>query len=308
MRKIIVFFISVVALLCIASNGSGWGFWAHRTINYYAVSTLPEEMMGFYTRNREFLKVHAVDPDKKRFCHTDEGPRHYIDMDEYGAHPFDSLPARWKDAVAKYGDSIIKSRGTVPWQINSQYYWLVEAFKAKDVESILTHSATLGHYVADAYVPLHTTTNYDGQQSGQEGIHALWETKVPEYFSYAYHYKVAKAHYVNDPLGLAWKIVLDSYNEVDSVLRFEKELNEQFGPGNKYCFEKKGKKIIKSYANAYLIAYNKKLNNMAERKLRASILAIGSLWMSAWIDAGQPDLNDLKLKEMLEEEEQSEGN
>jgi hypothetical protein len=264
-------------------------------------------MIGFYTKNIDYVKVHAVDPDKKRYCHSDEGPRHYVDMDEYGRHPFDSLPAHWKDAVLKYGDSIIKARGTVPWQINSEYYWLVEAFKAKDAERILSISAALGHYVADAHVPLHTISNYDGQLSEQEGIHSLWETRVPEYFAHTYHYHVGKAQYINDPLALAWKIVLDSYNESDSVLRFEKELNEQFSPKEKYCFEHKGKKLIKSYSNAYVEAYNKKLKNMAERRLRSSILAIGSLWMSAWIDAGQPDLSDLQKKDISVTEYKTDG-
>ena len=33
---------------------------------------------------------------------------------------------------------------------------------------------------------------------------------------------------------------------------------------------------------------------MVERRLRAAIIAVGSIWYSAWVDAGQPDLSKLQ--------------
>jgi hypothetical protein len=38
----------------------------------------------------------------------------------------------------------------------------------------------LGHYIGDAHVPLHTTSNYNGQKTNQHGIHGLWESRIPE--------------------------------------------------------------------------------------------------------------------------------
>ena len=40
--------------------------------------------------------------------------------------------------------------------------------------------ADLGHYLADAHVPLHTG-NYSSQRTNQTGIHALWETHNVEH-------------------------------------------------------------------------------------------------------------------------------
>ena len=37
---------------------------------------------------------------------------------------------------------------------------------------------------------------------------------------------------------------------------------------------------------------------MVERRMRQSILAVGSLWLTAWVNAGQPNLNRLESKEL----------
>ncbi len=54
-----------------------------------------------------------------------------------------------------------------------------------------------------------------------------------------------------------------------------------------------GKKEVKDYSVAYATAYHKMLKGMVERRMRSAILAVGSYWYSAWVDAGQPDLNKL---------------
>jgi hypothetical protein len=50
---------------------------------------------------------------------------------------------------------------------------------------------------------------------------------------------------------------------------------------------------VQDYSEAYTLAYQKMLNGMVQRRIRASILSVGSFWFSAWVDAGQPDLNKL---------------
>ena len=37
---------------------------------------------------------------------------------------------------------------------------------------------------------------------------------------------------------------------------------------------------------------------MVERRLRLSIIAIGNLWYSAWVDAGQPVLEGMQESEI----------
>lgn len=289
---------------------SSWGFFAHYRINHLAVFTLPKAMASFYEANINFITEHAISADKKRYVDSTEAPRHYLNADHYGKNPFARIPQRWPDAVVKYSEDTLAKNGTVPWTIQYQYYKLVEAFKAHDTTGILTTSANLGHYVADAHVPLHMTENYDGKMTGQPGMHALWESRLPELFADGYRYNVGKAHYIQNPLAEAFKISRTSFSEVDSVLRLERQLSRTFPPDKKYATEKRGKKQVQEFSPEYCLAYQKLMHGMVERRMRAAILSVGSFWYSAWVDAGQPDLNKLidkplageRLKKIRQEE------
>jgi hypothetical protein len=289
----------IIGLLAIILCSS-WGFFAHYRINRLAVFTLPRAMSGFYKVNIEFITEHAVSADKRRYVDSTEAPKHFLDADHYGKNPFPRIPQRWSDAVVKYSEDTLIKYGTVPWTINYNYYKLVDAFKRKDTTDILTTSANLGHYVADAHVPLHLTQNYNGQFTNQTGLHAFWESRLPELFGDQYHYFVGRARYIQNPLKEAFNICRASFKEVDSVITFERVLNRSFPADKKYTMERRGKskKEIKDYSIEYSLAYQKMLHGMVERRIRASILSVGSYWYSAWVDAGQPDLNKL-IKEPL---------
>jgi len=259
-------------------------------------------MAGFYKVNIDFITEHAVDPDKRRYVDSLEGPRHFFDVDHYGRRPFMKIPVRWKLAVKKYSEDTLKKYGTVPWEIQYQYYRLVDDFKEHDTTDILKTSANLGHYIADAHVPLHLTQNYNGQLTHQDGIHALWESRVPELFSDRYNYYVGRARYIENPLNEAFKICRSSYNCVDSVLRFDRMIAKSFPGDTKYEMVKHGNRNGQDYSEAYTKAYHTALKGMVQRRMRSAILEIGSFWYSAWVDAGQPDLNKLVAKPLSPEE------
>src|SRR5580698_1111215 len=229
---------SILILLC-----SSWGFYAHYRINRFAVYTLPKAMAGFYKANIEFITQHAISADKRRYVDSTEAPRHFLNADHYGRKPFNLIPQNWDDAVLKYSADTIIKYGTLPWTIQFNYYRLVKAFKDHDTTAILNTSANLGHYVADAHVPLHLTLNYNGQLTGQTGIHALWESRIPELFGDHWNYYVGKARYIDDPLNEAFKICASSFTEVDSVLRFERILSRLLPPDKKYTMVKHSGKM-----------------------------------------------------------------
>lgn len=263
-----------------------------------AVFTLPSEMMGFYKVHLEFISEHAVDPDKRRYANPDEAPRHYIDIDHYGEHAFDSVPKFWKAAVKKYTEDTLKAYGIVPWHIEKMVYRLTEAFKNENLDLILHYSADLGHYVADSHVPLHTTENYNGQKTNQKGIHGFWESRIPELKSDEYDYFVGKAKYVEKPINLAWETVKASNAAVDSVLKFEAELNSKYDPDKKYSFENRGAMLMKVYSKEYTLDYDKMIEGMVERRMRTAIVTTGSLWYTAWVNAGKPDLGRFEDKQI----------
>lgn len=271
-----------------------WGFYAHQKINYYATFLLPPEMMVLYKPNINFITEHAIDPDKRRYAVKDEGPRHYIDIDHYGKYPFDSLPHKWSDAVAKYSEDTLREYGIVPWHVQVMLQRLTMAFKDKNFSRIMKNSAELGHYIADAHVPLHANSNHNGQYTNQQGIHGFWESRVPELLAEKqWDFMIGKAQYIKDPGAYIWDRVLESAKASDSVLAFEKELTKQFGEDQKYSFEERNGKLIRQYSTAFSLAFNKKLDGMIERRMRLSISSVASFWYTAWVNAGQPDLKDL---------------
>jgi hypothetical protein len=280
-----------------------WGFWAHKRVNRLAIYTLPPEMIVFYKQNSEWITEHAVDPDKRRYAIKEEAPRHYIDLDQYCKLPCDELPHNWKDAVAKYTEDSLMLHGIVPWHVTLMVYKLTEAFKIKNKNLILKYSAELGHYVGDAHVPLHTTHNYNGQLTGQKGIHGFWESRIPELFADKdYDYFVGAATYVKSTQEFIWSAVLASHAAVDSVLMFERELTKKYDEDKKYTFEERANQTIKTYSYDFSKDYQALLDNQVERRMRAAILGVGSLWYTAWVNAGQPDLSSIADAPWSEEE------
>lgn len=271
-----------------------WGFYGHRMINYYAVFLLPTEMILLYKPNIDFLTEHAVDPDKRRYAIPEEGPRHYIDLDKYGQYPWDSMPRNWNDAVKKYSADSLQKHGIVPWWVQTMLYRLTQAFKDKDQVKILKLSAEIGHYISDAHVPLHASSNHNGQYTNQRGIHGFWESRVPELLAEKHwDFFIGKAEYIANPSRFIWSRVLESGSAADTVLRYEKELSRQFPPDQKYAFEDRNGTVIRQYSTAYTIKYNDLLKGMVERRMRQSIYAVASFWYTAWVNAGQPDLSTL---------------
>lgn len=278
-----------------------WGFYAHRQINRLAVFTLPPDMIGFYKKNIQYVTEASVNPDRRRYAVVEEAARHYIDIDHFGDSALYKMPRFWKEAVERYSEDTLKAYGILPWHVNVMYYRLRDAFMIKDPTKILSLSADLGHYIADAHVPLHTTENYNGQRTGQEGIHAFWESRLPELFSTQFDFFVGRAEYVKNPQLAIWKAVEDSNLLLDSVLMLEKSLTEKFGE-KKYSFETKGKQTIKVYSVEFSTAYHEALSGMIEQRMRGSIKMIGDFWYTAWVDAGQPDLKTLINYTPTEEE------
>lgn len=284
-----------------APPADAWGFFGHKRINRMACFTLPPEMFPFFKRHIDFISDHAVDPDRRRYAVEGEAERHYIDIDHYaapGLDPFEAMPRKWADAVAKYTEDTLKAYGIVPWRIAEMQGRLTRAMARGDVDRILRYATDLGHYVADAHVPLHTTENYNGQLTNQHGVHAFWESRIPELSAEGYDHLVGRATYIKDPLDAAWEAVRASHLLVDSVLGLERWLSQEFPEDRKYAYEDRGRGALRQPSREYARAYEDAMMGMVQRRMNASILAVGSFWYTAWVDAGMPDLRRFEEKEV----------
>lgn len=297
MKRIPLILLAIILLQVISSfnlnRRPNWGFYAHQKINRLAIFTLPPEMITFYKHHIQYITENAVNPDKRRYAVDYEAPRHYIDLDVYGDSAVYKMPRYWKDAVKEYTEDTLQTYGIVPWHVNFVTYQLTEAFKENNAEDILRYSADLGHYIADANVPLHTTENYNGQLTGQYGIHGFWESRLPELYSEDYDFFTGKAEYIDNTQFAIWDAVKEAHLAFDSVFSFEKKLTKKMADDRKYSSELRGNVNVKVYSRDFSKAYHKMLSGQVERRMRNSIKMIGDFWFTAWVNAGQPNLDIL---------------
>lgn len=248
----------------------------------------------------------------RRFFHESVLPRYY--EDEW-LLPCDTLSQLFGLPAgacrSAFGIDRFSEHGILPYHLLVMQRRLTEAFRQGSASAILRLSAEIGHYIGDASVPLHTTENYNGQLTNQTGIHAFWESRLPELFAdKQYDFMVGKAEYIARPRDFFWNLVLESHLMLDSVLAIEKDLSRTFPPDRQFCYEERLDVLVRTQCREYAAAYHKRLDGQVEKRMRDAILAIGSAWFTAWVDAGQPNLlrlgldNDkLAAKEKREQEE-----
>lgn len=290
-----------MTLLLASYNGSfGWGVWGHQHINKAAIFALPPTMRTFFFDHADFITIEAPVPDVRKYTihDTKEGPRHYIDLETFGDHPFDALPQTWEAAKEKYGEGKLIKAGILPWYIQEMMTKLTDAFKAHDKVRILFLAADLAHYIGDAHMPLHTSLNHDGQLSGQRGIHALWESLLPELFGQSYNLRVPEATYIKDPVQETWNILKQSHGQVQTLLTTEKKLLDSWPKKKIYETDSAGNILKNKYGNArftyaFAEAYHQALHGMVEQQMRLAIQKSADYWYTAWVNAGKPDLNKL---------------
>ena len=280
-----------------------WGTFAHRTVTQLAVYSLPATMRNYYFRHMPALVNGSAGGNEARDRDITESPRHFIAMDHYGTDPFGIMPKEWDKAVAKYTADTLRKYGTLPWAIIDTKAKLTTAFRDADTTAILTLSSELSHLVADAYVPLRTTENYDGQLSKQDGLLALWESKLPERHSGKYKLKNEPARLLKDPLADIWQVVQESYGFLGATFDYEEKTTRKFTPQTKYVFSHKYGQTQRAYSDAFADAYHPdQVGGMIAFRLKLAPTLVASMWLTAWKDAGSPDLNKLLKRPVSKDE------
>jgi len=270
--------------------------WIDVLIKYtdvYAVTTANDTLHLFGENQFTGIELDLEGEENvyNRFFREHILPQYYEEEWQVDCTVLNDLLAEDIDCQSAFAIDRFSEYGILPYHLAHMQYRLTEAFKAKDIKAILRLSADFGHYIGDAHVPLHTTENYNGQLTNQVGIHAFWESRIPELFADdTYDFFVGKAEYIDNPKGYFWDIVLTSHSYVDSVLLIEKELSETFPQDQQYCYEERLGRTVRVQCKAYAEAYQQRMAGMVEERMRQSVHAVGCAWYTAWVDAGQPDL------------------
>ncbi|PWJ42157.1 phospholipase C/P1 nuclease family protein [Sediminitomix flava] len=269
---------------------SDWGFFAHEKIIENAIYVLPHEIYPFYKKHINYLIQQSTTPDSRRYTVEDEAPKHFINMEFYT--DLDSNWTNWYELNELYPNDSLQIWGIGPWHIFKLEKQLSTAFYKKDQKKILKLSSEIAHYISDLMVPLHTTKNYNGQLSNQYGIHKLWETEIVEAHYNEYDLFTEKADYLENPKGLIWGEILDVYQKSKEVLEAEKKLSNEVG-NKKYQWKSNSRYSKLSYSNRFLKVYYQNQKELVTSQLQKSIYYTASIWLTAWVNAGQPSLDTI---------------
>jgi hypothetical protein len=246
-----------------------------------AIALLPAELQPMFEANRAMVVERAIDPDTWRTAGFDEEPPHHfldIDWEGYGKYPFAGLPRRYDEAVAKFGHDRVTQNGTLPWRTEELYGNLRRAFEAYGRGNaygefdIPFFSAVLAHYTSDAHVPLHGVINYDGQLTGQNGLHNRWETTLFERYRGQLTIAPKPIEPVRNPREFVFDRVLEDTQFVPALLRSD--------------LDAIGTRDI--YDDAYYEAFFKSNRAVMEERLNKSIAAVAAMITGAWEAAGKP--------------------
>lgn len=263
----------IIATACILMS---WGYTGHYKINYQSMLSFNPEMAQFQSW-AALLAEHASDADDRKDTDPSEGPRHYIDIDNYPEFISSGrIQQTYDSVVALYGAGFVLDQGILPWATLRTYDSLVSCFARFDWEKAVLFASDLGHYVGDAHNPLHITRNYNGQYTGNVNIHSRYETGMINAFQGEITMQGGEISVIDDVSEYIFGYIYSNYIYVDSIMAADDYAQGVAGNTSSYQY----KAALWEKCRSFTIP----LFNHASQ-------ALAELIYTAWVQAGRPDMN-----------------
>jgi len=269
--------VAVLATLALLwpPNAGAWGSTGHRLIANQAADTLPPELRPFFEANRSVIMQNSLRP-LNSLAKNPNAELHYhvLMLDRYGRFPFDTLPRSYKAALSKFGKNKLDANGVLPWQIGVYSEKLTNAFRARNWEEVRLNAGLLAHYVAEAHDPFNTTENLDGKLSGQAGVQLRFGNSLVDRFSTFFPVRPNDAVYIPDPTDHAFEACLSAHSWLEQIL----------------LADHRARKGLSDYTDEYYARFYNQAGAIVVRQLSDAATDVGSYWLTAWKNAGQPPL------------------
>ena len=254
-----------------------WGSTGHYKINTAAALSFNQEMEQFVIWTT-ILADHASDADIRKSTDPTEAPKHYIDIDNYTEFVANgSISSNMDDLINDYSESFVYDQGILPWATLITYDSLVSCFERKDWDKAVLFASDLGHYVADGHMPMHITRNYDGQYTGNSGIHSRYESTMINAYINQINYDGYEIEVINDVDQYVFEYIYSNYVYVDSVIEadnFAKNINSSTSSS--------------AYKQA-LWEYSAEFTNLL---FKNASHALAEMIYTAWVEAGSPSMTE----------------
>jgi hypothetical protein len=275
-RRLRLWFSLALLIALRPSLALAWGNNANRLVVNRAIDTLPQDIRPFFDANRSILLQHVNDPfgtpDKPMT--PAEHRNQFLFLEKYGRFPFEQLPRSYKAAVAKFGKSKLESNGLLPWQIGVFSAKLTDAMHEGKWEDAKIFAAILANYVAGAHDPFNTTDNNDGHLSAQTGINERFGTALVDRYSSYFFMRPNDAAFIADPTDHAFEACLSSHSWLETILYADRE----------------ARRGVNAYTDEYYDHFYNQAGAVLIRQLSDAASDVGSYWLTAWKNAGQPQL------------------
>ena len=276
----------IIVPLALTSFVGAWGYDGHRRINYIASKQLKGPFGQFLKNNSDPLKWYAVAPDYNKDIDSEEFHRHFIDADYYDEYPFTKIPKKYEELISLYGEDKIRKYGIAPWAINETCERIIDLLTKNQLEEAIYNMGVVGHYIADLHMPLHTVINYNGQFSGNDGIHKRWEHRLVD--EYVKKIKpVGKIEKVEDPWSFSMKIVKESFKLHHLILEADTKARKLL---TKEQADRLNSNDVLSFEKPYLDSLYDDTGDLLNERMGRAVMRLASLWNYCWEQAGRPKL------------------
>jgi hypothetical protein len=285
MRCRIEFYYFLIIALVLPKIVCGWGYDAHQRINWSAANIIPGKFGKYVHSNRQELAQYAVVADYIKSSDNKEAPRHYIDADLYDVFPFDSLLGSLADLEAKYGKDMIGKWGYGPWAIDETCNRVIYMLKNKRWDEAIFHMSTLGHYISDIHVPLHVVENYNGQLTGNDGIHFRWEGRMVDEYVKSIRPTGPLPLVSESVVDFSMNIVRESYVTMQQILNADTKARKLLSSSEQ---QQLNSYDILPFEGPYLQSLYDQTADLVQDRIEMAVLRIAAMWVYCWNEAGQP--------------------
>ncbi|MGD9976813.1 MAG: T9SS type A sorting domain-containing protein [Bacteroidales bacterium] len=276
MNKLFRYFFVITLGLTLIS----WGGTGHYIISNNATLSFNQEMQqlqawGYY------LAEHASDADNRKSYDSNEAPKHYIDIDNYSEfNSYGYIPQTLNEAIAVHGSYYVYDWGILPYATKTTYDSLRNNMAKQNWDRAKYFAADLGHYVADGHMPLHITKNYNGQYTGNDGIHSRYENTMINAHSANLTYSGDAVEQIGNVTQYILNYLYANYKYVDSVI-----ITDDYA-----------KSVNSNYSSTeYKDALWAKAGDFTVMLFKNASHALAELIYSAWKEAGSPSLTGVSL-------------
>lgn len=329
--KHLVIFVALIFTNSLLASAHAWGERGHDLVTRVAIQHLrdstddnAELMRPFLLRDHMLAHLSNAPDIVWRADYMDDeakkanSPTHYINLEKVitGVKRWDDLTRDFREyrALCKSKGKSTSDVGTAPWRVLQLYKLIVneltnldakpEELKIRHINQALTYAGLMAHFVGDLANPHHTSANYDGQLTGNKGLHAYFESIVVAELSFRLAEKIhkkakskrlwlteyskeEKQEILADPQKLTWALLANSHTQVAKLTALDDRYSiierSEISPENRTpAVRKPAKDVVKKY------------EKFAVERLAIGADALANLWLLAWKDAGSPDMSSYR--------------